>query len=72
MWTGEESNTTHLNVVSSPGRVPEPPGGNAGQAAAEEGAAEGRTVETVGILTDQTGPTPGTVTTSTIINIIYS
>ena len=66
MWRLERRATllsTHLNVVSSPGGVPEPPGGDAGQDAAEQGAAEGRAVETVGILADQTGPTPGTVTT---------
>ena len=54
---------TYLDVVSGPGGVPEPPGGDAGQDAAEQGAAEGRAVETVGILADQTGPTPGTETT---------
>ena len=54
---------SHLNVVSGPGRVPEPPGGDAGQEAAEEGTAAGRGVETVGILADQAGGTPGTETT---------
>ena len=57
---------SHLNVVSGPGRVPEPPGGDAGQEAAEEGTAAGRGVETVGILADQAGGTPGPETTWTI------
>ena len=68
MWRLERRATllsTHLNVVSSPGGVPEPPGGDAGQAAAQQGAAEGRAVETVGILADQAGATPGAVTTLT-------
>ena len=66
--TSQVSNsfTAHLNVVSGPGRVPEPPGGDAGQEAAEEGTAAGRAVETVGILTDQAGGTPGPETTWTI------
>ena len=63
---------TDLNVVSSPGGVPQPPGGDAGQAAAEQGAAEGRVVETDGILADLTGATPGSETTDpTVITAVY-
>ena len=50
----------HLDVIFVPGIPPQAEGGDAGQEAAEDGAAEGGAAEAVGVLTDQTGGAPGT------------
>ena len=50
----------YLDVIFFPGILPQAEGGDAGQEAAEDGAAEGGAAEAVSVLTDQTGGAPGT------------